>query len=159
MNCDTDTFARMYEMVYTDLYRLALCMMQNQQEAEDAVSEAVVAAYGNIRKLRDPQAFKNWMFTILSNICRRKLKKAKKQMSYVTEEIYSQSWLQEPDYGTALDVRRAFFILEKEEREIVGLSVFGGYTSKEIAHVLHMNPNTVRSKRRRALKKMECLLK
>lgn len=132
MNCDTDTFARMYEMVYTDLYRLALCMMQNQQEAEDAVSEAVVAAYGNIRKLRDPQAFKNWMFTILSNICRRKLKKAKKQVSYVTEEIYSQSWLQEPDYRTALDVRRAFFILEKEEREIVGLSVFGGYTARRL---------------------------
>ena len=31
-----------------DLYHYALCLMKNPQEAEDAVSEAVVAAYENI---------------------------------------------------------------------------------------------------------------
>ena len=48
MRCDTKTFAQMYETVYKDLYRFALCMMRNPQDAEDAVSEAVVAAYENI---------------------------------------------------------------------------------------------------------------
>ena len=35
MRCDAKTFAQMYKTVYVDLYRFALCMMQNQQEAED----------------------------------------------------------------------------------------------------------------------------
>ena len=52
MKCDAKIFAQMYEAVYTDLYRFALCMMKNRQEAEDAVSEAVVAAYENIGKLK-----------------------------------------------------------------------------------------------------------
>ena len=37
MKCDVDTFARMYEEIYKDLYRFALCMMKNEQDAEDAV--------------------------------------------------------------------------------------------------------------------------
>ena len=45
MKCDANTFAQMYETVYKDLYRFALCIMKNQHEAEDAVSEAVIAAY------------------------------------------------------------------------------------------------------------------
>ena len=37
MRCDTKTFAQMYGTVYKDLYRFALCMMRNPQDAEDAV--------------------------------------------------------------------------------------------------------------------------
>ena len=48
---------------------------------------------------------------------------------------------------------------EEEEQMIVGLSVFGGYNSQEIGNSLKMNPNTVRSKRSRALQKMECVLR
>ena len=68
MKCDTKTFAQMYETVYKDLYRFALCMMRNPQDAEDAVSDAVVAAYENIGKLKKEDSFKSWIFTILSNI-------------------------------------------------------------------------------------------
>lgn len=67
MKCDVNTFAQMYEAIYKDLYRFALCMMKNTQDAEDAVSEAVLAAYENIRKLRDEKAFRSWIFTILAN--------------------------------------------------------------------------------------------
>ena len=34
------------------------------------------------------------------------------------------------------------------------MHVFGGYTSREIAAILHMNANTVRTRESRALKKM-----
>ena len=41
MKCSIKKFSEMYETVYRDLYRYALCLMKNPQEAEDAVSEAV----------------------------------------------------------------------------------------------------------------------
>ena len=47
MRCDAHTFAQMYETVYIDLYRFALCMMKNKHDAEDAVGEAVLKAYEN----------------------------------------------------------------------------------------------------------------
>ena len=37
MKCDADIFARMYEAVYQDLYRFALCLLKDRHEAEDAV--------------------------------------------------------------------------------------------------------------------------
>lgn len=161
MRCDTKKFAGMYEEIYIDLYRFSLCMMKNVQDAEDAVSDAVLAAYENIQKLRDERAFKSWIFTILANTCRKRLKAGSSHMvseSAEEKEISEQS-REHPDYGLAVDVRNAFFILSEEEQEIVALSVFGGYNSKEIASMLKMNANTVRSKRKRALEKMECVLR
>ena len=50
-------------------------------------------------------------------------------------------------------------MLNEEEQAIIGLSVFGGYNSKEIGQILGLKDNTVRSKKVRALEKMECVLK
>lgn len=160
MRCDAKKFARMYEEIYKDLYRFALCRMKNVQDAEDAVSESVLAAYENIRKLQKETAFKSWMFTILANTCKKKLKESgnrQKQEEREVEKISGVS-VQMPDYGIALDVRKAFGVLSSEEQEIVALSVFGGYNSREIGSTLNLNPNTVRSKRSRALEKMESIL-
>lgn len=163
MKCDTNTFAQMYEEIYKDLYRFALCMMKNTQDAEDAVSEAVLSAYTNIRKLKKEEAFKNWIFTILANVCRKKLREVgemrRREGNGDIVEQAREVMSEHPDYGLALDIRNAFFVLSEEEQTIVGLSVFGGYNSKEIGAVLGLNPNTVRSKRSRALEKMECILR
>ena len=56
-------------------------------------------------------------------------------------------------------MRNAFAILTEEEQIIVGLSVFGGYTSEEIGEALKKSPSTVRSKMSRALAKMSLILK
>jgi RNA polymerase sigma-70 factor (ECF subfamily) len=58
-----------------------------------------------------------------------------------------------------MDVRDAFFELADEERLILAMHLFLGYTSKEIAAFLEMNENTVRSRESRALQKMGNRLK
>ena len=40
---DAIAFKELYKTVYQDLYRFALCMMHHPQDAEDAVSEAVLS--------------------------------------------------------------------------------------------------------------------
>ena len=156
MICSVKKFSEMYETAYRDLYRYALCLMKNTQEAEDVVSEAVVTAYENIHKLKKEEAFRSWIFTILTNKCKKRWRKILKESPKREEELPEQSTA--PDYDLAIDVKKAFFILSEEEQIIVGLSVFGGYCSQEIGEMLRLNPNTVRSKRSRALRKMECVL-
>ena len=73
MKCDAKAFSKLYEQVYQDLYRYALCLMRDPHEAEDAVSATVLSAYEHIHKLRKEEAFKSWIFTILSNICKKRL--------------------------------------------------------------------------------------
>ena len=88
MKCDGDTFAKMYQSVYQDLYRFALCILRDGQEAEDAVSEAVLAGYENIGKLRKEEAFKSWMFTILANQCKKRFRERARLVSLDQEKTF-----------------------------------------------------------------------
>lgn len=69
-----EVFAAYYEKVYRELYYFALHTLKNPQDAEDAVSETVTDAFATVEKLRDNEKFRAWIFQILSNKCRRKLK-------------------------------------------------------------------------------------
>ena len=159
---DVKAFSRLYAGIYKDLYRFALCTTRHTQDAEDAVSEAVAAAYENIGKLQKEESFRNWMFTILNNQCRKILKNRNKTVSADEQEETGREAEsaagQEMDYAEQHDVRAAFAALEEEERMIVAFSVFGGYRSEEIASMLDKNAATVRSRKSRALGKMRRFL-
>ena len=151
-----EEFMQYYEKVYPQLYRTALFYMQNQQEAEDAVQDAVLAAYEKFHQLRDREKFAPWIMQILVNRCRRRMKtwfRREKDIDGISpsQEVELSS---EPDFATALAVKQVFWEWKEEERMIVALSVFGGYTSEEVAGILGRNHSTVRSKYRRALQKM-----
>ena len=151
-----EEFMQYYEKVYPQLYRTALFYMQNQQEAEDAVQDAVLAAYEKFHQLRDREKFAPWIMQILVNRCRRRMKtwfRREKDIDGISpsQEVELSS---EPDFATALAVKQVFWELKEEERMIVALSVFGGYTSEEVAGILGRNHSTVRSRYRRALQKM-----
>lgn len=148
-------FTELYSTVYKDLYRFALCMMRNSHDAEDAVSEAVMAAYENIHTLRKEEAFRSWIFQITANVCKRKLKEKSRSEVELTEDIHQP----EEDKELQMDVQNALYLLDEEEKCIIALSAFAGYNSTEIGEMLEMNPNTVRSKRKRAVDKMSVIVK
>ena len=70
---DKDAFAQLYQHIYKDLYKFAYYVLKNDQDAQDAVSDAVMDAYAGISKLKNADAFRSWMFKILSAKCKRKL--------------------------------------------------------------------------------------
>ena len=73
-----EEFMRHYEEVYPQMYRTALYYMRNQQEAEDAVQDAVLTAYEKFHQLRDKEKFAPWIMQILVNRCRRRMKTGRK---------------------------------------------------------------------------------
>ena len=154
---DAKAFSRLYAQIYKELYRFALYMTKHPQDAEDAVSEAVIAAFENMRTLKKEESFRSWMFTILNNQCKKVMRLGKKEKARLTETS-TYEIAAEPDYAQWHDVRRAFDVLDEEERMIVAFSVFGGYKSEEIARLLDRNAATVRSRKSRALEKMRSAL-
>lgn len=153
---DKEAFGALYAAIYTDLYKFAYYLLKNEEDAKDAVSDAVMDAYAGISKLRSEEAFKSWMFQILSAKCKRKLKE------YATHGHNSP--LEDAEDLTvsgkeeSLEIKSAFESLSDEERTIISMNVFGGYDSGEISKILKMNRNTVRSKQSRALSKLKSLL-
>ncbi|MGI6012256.1 MAG: RNA polymerase sigma factor [Ruminococcus sp.] len=150
---DKDTFLSLYETVYQDLYRFAFYTLKNRQDAEDVVQDTAADAYSGFGKLRELESFRRWIFKILSNKCRRKLKE------YVTHPLeLLQELSTEENLTERIQVRNAFWRLSDEERLIISMHVFAGYTGKEIARILHKKEGTVRSRESRALKKMGQML-
>ena len=121
---DIKAFSELYSRIYVELYRFALYTLKHPQEAEDAVSDTVMAAYEKISSLKKEESFRNWIFTILSNHCKNQFRK--RRQAYELDEDYPA---EESDYSVSQDVKRAFWNLDEEERLIVSFSVFGGYQS------------------------------
>ncbi|MCI9174034.1 MAG: sigma-70 family RNA polymerase sigma factor [Lachnospiraceae bacterium] len=151
-----EEFMRCYEKVYPQMYRTAWFYLQNRQEAEDAVQDAVLTAYEKFDQLREKEKFGPWIMQILANKCRKRMRTWFRReedigdISPAREKVLAK----ETDFATASAVRQVFEELEEEERFIVAFSVLGGYTGEEIAEMLNKNHSTIRSKYRRALQKM-----
>ena len=149
-----ERFMVLYESVYKDLYRLAYYYLGNPQDAEDVVGETVLRAYEKFSSLRNEEAFRGWIFKILVNQCNSFLRKhIEKRTSEMKEEPFYH-----PELGDALIAKDMLSVLSEEERHIVALAVFGGYKGEEIAEITRQKHSTIRSKYRRALKKLESQL-
>ena len=144
---DAAAFGVLYEQVYTDLYRYALYALGSREEAEDAVQETALEAFRGLHGLRQPDAFRGWMFTILSARCNRHIRGLIRRRE---ETDLDACPLACPDFAgdrdTALRLRAAIADLGPEDRRLVLLSVVGGYSGKEIAALLGRPEGTLRSR-------------
>ena len=84
---DVDAFAELYGKIYEKLYRFAFYMLKNAQDAEDAVSEAVTDAFEGIRGLKREESFANWMYQIVANKCRRKMREYCRRTSETSKKL------------------------------------------------------------------------
>ena len=141
----------LYESVYQELYRFAYYYMGNPQDAEDVVSETVLKAYEKFSTLRNEASFRSWIFKILVNQANDYLKKHRMNR---TSELVDEPFYH-PELSDALVTKEMLSTLSEEERRIVALAVFGGYKGEEIAGMIGQRHSTIRSKYRRALKKLE----
>lgn len=156
---DAGAFGELYEQLYTDLYRYALYALGSREEAEDAVQETALEAFRGLGGLRSPEAFRGWIFAILSARCKRHVRGLIRKRE---ECGYEDCCLSVPDFSgereTALALRAAIRALGPEDQQIVLLAVVGGYSGKEIAALLHKPEGTLRSRLHRSLKKLQKLL-
>lgn len=59
------------------MYRLAMSILKNTDDAEDAVSETILTAYEHLSSLKKSDSFKAWIMTILVNISKNATKEEK----------------------------------------------------------------------------------
>lgn len=160
---DPESFARLYERVEADLYKYALYTLGNPHDAEDVVSETFVEAWRGLKNLREPTAFKAWIFRILSIRLKRRISGYIRQKNELDiEDFISSPALSTEDLSPGVsdrtDLLRALDTLKPEERMIVVLHALHGYTTKQIAQMLGRPHGTVSSKLHRTLLKLRRLL-
>ena len=150
-----EAFCKLYGEYKDRLYRYALYRLGDPADAEDAVSDCVLAAWQSIGNLRSDKAFGTWIFRILSNCCASRIKEmigCRENLEHIYNEYPGSS--KDSPSSLSVELCEALSQLSDEERDIVLLSVIGGFSSTEISSLTGLAAGSVRSKLSRSLAKM-----
>jgi RNA polymerase sigma factor (sigma-70 family) len=131
------------------LYRTALAILGCQQEAEDAVQDAFLRYLEKAPvDLENPSA---WLARVLVNGCKSRLRLAWRRVGPLPDTLPAPG----PEEREELE---ELFSLPPEDRAVIHLHYYEGYSTGEIAQMLGQRPGTVRSRLSRAREKLRKLL-
>ena len=127
------------------LYRAALSLLGDPQEAEDAVQDAFVRYLEKApEELDNPGA---WLMRVLVNGCKSRLRLAWRRVRPLPDTLPAPG----PEER---EVLAELFDLPPEDRAVIHLHYYEGYSTVEIAQMLGCRPGTVRSRLSRARDKL-----
>lgn len=147
---DVAAFIQLIEENKTALYKVAKSYLSNEEDIADVMQDTILSAYEHIGELKTASYFKTWITRILINRCNDLLRRQKRFVSMeLTEEPAVSP--KESDYEF-YELLRA---LPENDRAIFLLYYGEGFNTREVAEVLELNENTVKSRLRRGRKKLE----
>jgi RNA polymerase sigma-70 factor (ECF subfamily) len=142
------------------LYAIAHRILRDVDRAEDAMQDALVIAWRDLRGLRDPDRFDAWLHRLLVHVCieqamRERRRTANLRVPPVDGPVAPDDLLTLADRD---QLERGFRRLAPEQRAILVLHHFVGYTPSEIAETLGIPPGTARSRLHHAHRAMRAAL-
>lgn len=148
-NGDNKAFEAIIMEIIDDLYRVAYGILENQEDASDAISSATLKAYEKITTLRELEFFKTWITRILINECNSIIKQ-KRKVVYIEnyEENQNDSYISNNE--TSIDIKQAMKNIDKDLKQIVILYYFDDLSVEEISNILQIPKGTVKSRLSRA---------
>lgn len=146
-NKDSKWFGDKIEKLKQSMYLLALTILKNDADAEDAMQNAVLKAYENLDKLRITEKFKPWIFKILINECYKILNTRK-----YNDDINEFTDIKEQDrrIEDKMTVWEAVNKLETGYREVTILFYYDCMKIKDIAKTLGISEANVKKRLQRA---------
>jgi RNA polymerase sigma-70 factor, ECF subfamily len=142
-------FERWVRAYSAELYRYAYWLCRDRFVAEDLLQETFARAWQATEQLRDAQAVKSWLYTILRNEHARLYERKRFDIDEGQDlgEIID-STAGDPADGIAL--RESLRRLPVAYREPLLLQVLGGFTCAEIAAMLNLTAGAVMTRLTRA---------
>lgn len=149
-----DAFSILIKACERDMYRIAISMVKNNDDALDCIQDAILKAYEKILKLEDERYFKTWLIKILINMCNDLL--SRKSRVIVLPEVNENATYK--DDTNSLEIKEVLEKLDDELRIIVVLYYFEDISVKDIADNLGIPVGTVKSRLSRARNKIKILM-
>ncbi|WP_313919421.1 sigma-70 family RNA polymerase sigma factor [Tahibacter sp.] len=142
-----------------DLYRYAYWLCGDSSLAQDLAQETFLRAWRSLDALREPDAAKAWLITILRREHARLYERKRLETTDIGElELDDRDSLTPEQLGEDSIVRAAMLQLEPKYREPLLLQVLGGFSCDEIARELGLGAAAVMTQLFRARQKLKSLL-
>ena len=134
------------------LYHVAIAILWNEQDAADAVQDAMLKGWKHRGSLRDEAQFEVWFMRILVNQC-RDLQRKQIRRRRLAEDVRREgrTSVRAESGGELLEAIRG---LPEAQRLPVLLYYFDGYSQKEIGAILGCTAEKVKSRMRQARVKL-----
>ncbi len=168
---------RLLMRVQSTAFRFSLLVCGEPRDAEDVMQEALLKTFRHVRTIKDPAAFRTWLFRTVRNFCLMKRRKRVDDPAQVVsldsaptasgddraaldvmddrkrpDEAALNSWL-----GRRL--RMALSTLAPADRMIVLLREMEGLSTREVAQITRLTEDNVKTRLHRARARLQAQLK
>lgn len=149
---DPEAFIALIEANKPDMYKVAFSILHNDADAADAMSETILKCWTQIERLEKKKYFKTWLIRILINNCNDSIRKNSRT---VFVDSYDRIEPADCEELHSKEIDECFDCLSETNRLIMLLYYTQGFKVREIAQMLEMNENTVKTRLSRARKEFK----
>jgi len=157
---DIQAFRQFFDCFYPSVCIFANKYLKDIDLAKDFAQEAFIEFWKIRVKFKDIKAVKGFIYTVTRNKCLNHIKIRDIRENILREEIYSKDYFYELilEEETFVIVQRAVCNLAPQSRKIVTLSMEGN-KNQDIAKLLNVSINTVKTLKKNAYKELRGQLK
>lgn len=145
---DHEAFDDLATAAYHRLYAIARRILRDGYAAEDAVQDALIRAWRDLRSLRDRDRFDAWLHRLLVHACADHVRRTRRRPLEVTIDAIDRPDPQD-DVRRIVDrdeIERAFLQLSVQHRAVLVMTHYEGLPAPEIASILGIPVGTVYSR-------------
>jgi RNA polymerase sigma-70 factor (ECF subfamily) len=150
-------FERLYRHHVLDVYRYALFVLRNPEDAEDVTRTTFRNAYHAFDRGERPRRIRNWLIAIAHSVCRQRVRQATKLHEAEEDEDPAEAAVPDDESPSITDVRRALGRLAFDQRAALVMREVEGRSYAEIAEILNLSVAAVETlifQARRALREL-----
>ena len=160
-NGDREAYVDLIRARTDRLFAIAQRILRDIDRAEDALQDALVIAWRDLRGLRDPDRFDAWLQRLLINVCIAQATRERRRTANLRVLPVDDGPAAPDDLLTIADrdlLERGFRRLPPDQRAILVLHHYLGFAPSEIAEALGIPAGTARSRLHNAHRAMRAAL-
>lgn len=145
---DRQAFDALASAIYDRLYAVGRRILRDGYEAQDAVQDALIRGWRDLRSLRDPQKFEAWMHRLLVNACHDQRRRARR-LEVEIQPIHMERSDPHDEFAGVVsrdELERAFLLLSIEHRAVLVLTHYLGLSAAEVGQIMGIPAGTVYSR-------------
>lgn len=154
------SFSELYRLHVNNIYYYILSRVRNSADAEDLTSQTFITALENRHRLRNPEKFTPWLYSIARNKANDYFRRAARRTLQPLEDDLSPTPSPDPQesqlkHEKLLDIERLVSQLSPSEQDYLRLRLIAELPFAEIAQVMRQSETRVKKSYYRLLERLQ----